>query len=156
MAPTIIRLFTTFIFMIHKGLSPSPGFSSRLKKYRFKGQLVSAGFSQCYPKPNMFKIELEICLLNLTCLQCLYLSEWHHQLSNLLFSSWPLFNFHWFPTFYLLTTSETHPLLSIFTPHSRPRSITSGLVTSTIFYCSSPSTPWLPANLVCIELKRAM
>lgn len=116
----------------------SHGLSSRLQNNRLKCQFVVSDYlSQSNSKPNMFKIELEICLPNWILLQGLYHSECC-QLSNLLFFSWP--HIQSITDFYLITTSETPPPHSILASSLNPHSVLSGLVSSAVSCWSSPST----------------
>ena len=58
-------VITTSILIIHKGIFSALASPLRLQNNRFKCQfVVSAYLSQSNSKPNMFKIELEICLPN--------------------------------------------------------------------------------------------
>ena len=120
MVPVPMIPFTTCTLRTQKSLSRVQIFPPGPYNYRFKCQSgVPACLSQSPPKPNKFRVEPEFCLSNLICFHCPYHSEWCHQPSdcgNLLFFSWCYFQtITDFWPYYILTTSETHLPLSIFT-----------------------------------------
>lgn len=117
--------------------------------------MFSAGLSQKHPKPNKYKIEPELFLSSLIFFQCPHPSELCHHLLDcrnfLFFSLFYIQSITGFWPSYMLTTSESHPLLSIFAPPLQ-----------SMLYHIQPCGPchfllilprkrsWLPANSVSL------